>query len=145
VGVVTMATGVLSSLFRRAPPAAPLIHVPFTAATNPYRCKRTWPPEFSQLSRKHQFRLERRYRRRTKLKWARPTWTKVTTLAQWGTILFVLVYGVLYLDMSVEGQEQGTPFDAIRRWYREQIAELGGARMQDGQAREREGAVGQKG
>ncbi|OTA38914.1 hypothetical protein BTJ68_01422 [Hortaea werneckii EXF-2000] len=98
-----MASGIFASLFRRAPqaPANP-IHFPYTAATNPFAAKRTWPPDFSKLSKQHQFRLERRYRRRTKLKWARPNWTKAVKLTQWGTILFVCVYGALYLDMGQE-------------------------------------------
>lgn len=56
------------------------------ALSNPYKAKRPWPPNFSQLSQKHQFQLERRYRRRAKLKWARPGWMKFTKVAQWGTI-----------------------------------------------------------
>lgn len=82
---------------------------PFTGETNPYRCQRTWPPDFSKLSTKHQFRLERRYRRRAKLKWARPNWVKGVKLAQWGSIIFVAVYGILFLDTG-NGQ---TPFDGV--------------------------------
>ncbi|KAK2797123.1 hypothetical protein FQN50_009314 [Emmonsiellopsis sp. PD_5] len=48
--------------------------------TNPYRAKRTWPPDMSKLSPKQQFRIERKYRRRAKLKWARPQWAKWTKL-----------------------------------------------------------------
>ncbi|GAB7362554.1 hypothetical protein MBLNU230_g2871t1 [Neophaeotheca triangularis] len=88
----------------------------YNIANNPFRAKRTWPPDFSKLSQKHQFRLERRYRRRAKLKWARPTWVKTTKLAQWGIILFVVTYGVLFMEVD-KGK---TPFDGIREWYREQ-------------------------
>lgn len=55
----------------------------FTAETNPYKAKHPWPPEFANLSEKHQFRLERRYKRRAKLKWARPRLMVATKLAQW--------------------------------------------------------------
>ena len=55
-------------------------------ASNPYRAKKIWPPDFEKLSAKHQFRLERRYRRRAQLKWSRPGWTKAMKLAQWGGI-----------------------------------------------------------
>jgi hypothetical protein len=48
--------------------------------------KRTWPPDMTKLSPKHQFRLERKYRRRAALKYARPKWTKATKLAQGGAI-----------------------------------------------------------
>ncbi|KAK4547965.1 hypothetical protein LTR36_010684 [Oleoguttula mirabilis] len=117
-----MASQLFATLFRRAPqvPGANAIKFPFTAETNPYRSKRTWPPDFTKLSQKHQFRLERRYRRRTKLKWARPTWKKVTKLTQWGSILFVVVYGVGWLDMSGgregEGDER-TVWEEVRRWW----------------------------
>lgn len=81
----------------------------YNIANNPFRAKRTWPPDFSKLSQKHQFRLERRYRRRAKLKWARPTWVKTTKLAQWGIILFVVTYGVLFMEVD-KGK---TPFDGV--------------------------------
>lgn len=55
-------------------------------AFNPFKAKRKWPPDFSKLSEKHQFRLERKYRRRSKLKFARPRWMKATKLVQWGLI-----------------------------------------------------------
>jgi hypothetical protein len=55
--------------------------------TNPYKAKRLWPPDFSKISPKHQFRLERRYKRRAKLKWARPRWTKAVKIAQTGSII----------------------------------------------------------
>lgn len=103
-------SGLFAGLFRRAPQTPAIVpKFPFTAETNPYRCKRTWPPDFAQLSTKHQFRLERRYRRRSKLKWARPNWTKFVKLAQSGSIIFVLIYGVLF--MQVDGQK--TPFDGV--------------------------------
>lgn len=103
-------SGLFAGLFRRAPQTPAIVpKFPFTAETNPYRCKRTWPPDFTQLSTKHQFRLERRYRRRSKLKWARPNWTKFVKLAQSGSIIFVLIYGVLF--MQVDGQK--TPFDGV--------------------------------
>ncbi|KEQ83727.1 hypothetical protein D6D02_05198 [Aureobasidium pullulans] len=96
------------TLMRRAA-AAPK----FDFARNPYKSKRTWPPDFTKLSQKHQFRLERRYRRRAKLKWARPTWTKFVKLSTWATISFVVVYGVLFMETD----ERGTVFDTIRDYY----------------------------
>jgi len=56
----------------------------FDFERNPYKAKRTWPPDFTKLSEKHQFRLERRYKRRAQLKWARPNWMIGTKLAQYG-------------------------------------------------------------
>ncbi|KAF7184999.1 hypothetical protein HII31_13622 [Pseudocercospora fuligena] len=116
----------LAGLFKSAPQTPEFApQFPYAIENNPYQCKRTWPPDFTQLSQKHQFRLERRYRRRAKLKWARPNWTKGVKLAQWGSIVFVCVYGVLYLDVG-NGQ---TPFDGIRQAYKEQFA--GHARARD--------------
>ncbi|KAH8687395.1 hypothetical protein BGZ60DRAFT_364279 [Tricladium varicosporioides] len=75
-----------STLIRRSiqqniPQKVPYIY------SNPYKAKRLWPPDFQKIDRKHQFRLERRYRRRAKLKWARPRWTKAVKLVQLGSIV----------------------------------------------------------
>lgn len=66
----------------------------------PYKAKRPWPPDMSKLSSKHQFRLERRYRRRAKLKYARPAWAKWTKLVQWGSIGCALFSFFLLLLLS---------------------------------------------
>ncbi|MCJ1480460.1 hypothetical protein MMC06_000615 [Schaereria dolodes] len=87
---------------------------------NPYKAQRLWPPDFSQIDTKHQFRLERRYRRRAKLKWARPRWTKAVKLAQWGSGIFVLGYGVLYMDW---GREH-TPLRGIRKWFHDRTSSI---------------------
>ncbi|KAF2721013.1 hypothetical protein K431DRAFT_206785, partial [Polychaeton citri CBS 116435] len=110
--------------------AAPSRAFALTVENNPYQCKRTWPPDFTKLSQKHQFRLERRYRRRAKLKWARPTWTKSVKLAQWASIIGVLIYGVLYMEVGEKGEE-ATPFDTIRAWYKQQVGSLE-AQREDG-------------
>ncbi|KAL4865854.1 hypothetical protein BDV12DRAFT_173808 [Aspergillus spectabilis] len=78
---------------------------------SPYLPKRTWPPDLSKLSPKHQFRLERKYRRRAALKYARPKWTKATKLAQWGGIGFVLLYALLFMEWDERG---GKGIDELR-------------------------------
>ncbi|KAH7064933.1 hypothetical protein B0J12DRAFT_18898 [Macrophomina phaseolina] len=100
----------------------------FDIHNNPYKAKRLWPPDFSKLPPKHQFRLERKYRRRSQLKWARPRWNKFVKLAQWATISFVVVYGVLFMDWRDEVQAKGRsrdanaqPFQGIRDWYRRTV------------------------
>ncbi|KAJ5089646.1 hypothetical protein N7532_008330 [Penicillium argentinense] len=75
-----------------------------------YQPKRQWPPDMSKLSPKHQFRLERKYRRRAALKYARPKFIKTVTLVQWGVIGFVAIYAVLFMDWDTKD----TPFDGIR-------------------------------
>ena len=64
----------------------------FDINNNPYRAKKVWPPDFSKLSTKYQFKLERKYRRRAKLAWARPRWTKFTKLTQWGISICRLMF-----------------------------------------------------
>ncbi|KAK5112030.1 hypothetical protein LTR62_004564 [Meristemomyces frigidus] len=124
----------LTALFRRTPAISErALAFPFTAETNPYRAQRSWPPDFSQLSSKHQFRLERRYRRRTKLKWARPNWKKGVTLVQWASILFVAGYGVLYLDFIDKGTglPRTTVMDELRAWLKEQMSTEGTGRRKE--------------
>ena len=125
----------LTTLFRRAPQASENTpRFPYNIQNNPYQCKRQWPPDFTELSQKHQFQLERRYRRRSKLKYARPNWNKGVQLAQWGAILFVVTYGVFYLRVEDvvpkrAGEEGGgTVFDGFRTWYGGQVDGLKGSR-----------------
>lgn len=72
----------IPTLIRRAVQENPVPYI----YRNQYKAKRTWPPDFSKLSPRHQFRLERRYRRRTKLKWARPRWTKAVKITQLASV-----------------------------------------------------------
>ncbi|TQB69781.1 hypothetical protein MPDQ_001363 [Monascus purpureus] len=67
----------------------------------------------SKLSPKHQFRLERKYRRRAALKYARPKWTKATKILQWGIIGFIIVYAVLFMEWD----ERGNPFEDFRKSF----------------------------
>ena len=65
------------------------------ASRNSNKAQRLWPPDFSKMDPKHQFRLERRYRRRTKLAFLRPKWTKGVKLAQYGSIACMDVFYIL--------------------------------------------------
>lgn len=47
-----------------------------------FKPKKVWPPDFSKLSEKEQFRFERKYKRRVKLATMRPRWDKYVKLAQ---------------------------------------------------------------
>jgi len=110
---------------RRLAKAAPKLAV----HNNPYQAQKQWPPDFSKLHPKHQFRFERKYRRRSKLKWARPRWTKAVKLAAWGScgcecclgfkehtliaLLVVLVYGVLFMDWGEMAGRDVKPFAGV--------------------------------
>ena len=82
----------------------------FNAINNPYRARKTWPPDFGNLHPKHQFHYEKTYRRRMKLKYARPRWVKATKIVQWGSIYGIFFYWIFFLE--VEG-ENVTPFDVV--------------------------------
>jgi hypothetical protein len=104
----------LLSFFRK--PSPPI--EPFDFARNPYRAKKSWPPDFQKLSPKEQFRFEKKFRRRNKLAWARPRWMKFTKLVQWGLIGSFTVYSILFYDWErKEGDPE--PFEGVRRWVRE--------------------------
>ncbi|KAL4937936.1 hypothetical protein BDV06DRAFT_202025 [Aspergillus oleicola] len=97
-----------------AEPESPFEHPSAEGAYySPYKPKRQWPPDMSKLSPKHQFRLERKYRRRAALKYARPKWVKATKLVQWGAIGFVLVYALLFMEWDERG---GKPIEELRTY-----------------------------
>ncbi|PUU78739.1 hypothetical protein B9Z19DRAFT_1114817 [Tuber borchii] len=78
-----------------------------------YKAKKPWPPDFSLLSQKHQFRLERRYRRRMKLKFARPRLQKVVKLAQGVIISTLAIWAVFINDWGERGNR---PVQPLRDW-----------------------------
>jgi hypothetical protein len=82
---------------------------------NPYKAKHPWPPEFSSLSQKEQFRLERKYRRRAKLAYTRPRWQKTVKLAQWSLGSFVVIYGVFFYEWDTARDEKHEPFHWVSR------------------------------
>lgn len=117
-----------STLVRRtAQKADPIPYI----YTNTFKARRLWPPDFSKINPKHQFRLERKYKRRAKLKWARPRWTKAVKIVQMGSILcgysvgcweglvlmliVITVYGVLFLDWNnaAQGSSEHKPFEGV--------------------------------
>lgn len=91
---------------------------PFDFARNKYHVKKKWPPNFRALTEKQQFRFERKFKRRVKLKSMRPVWDKWIRVAQWSMISFIVVYGVLFHDfrkdpMNPRPGEQ--PFEGLRQ------------------------------
>lgn len=100
----------VKSLFGWKPQTPAAKPAPFHIHNNPYRARKKWPPDFRTMHPKQQFHFEKTYRRRVKLKWARPTWTKWTKLLQHTLITFTIIYFVFICD-PVHGQ--GTPFDGV--------------------------------
>ncbi|KAL2819536.1 hypothetical protein BJX63DRAFT_428751 [Aspergillus granulosus] len=105
---------------------------------SPYKPKRTWPPDMTKLSPKHQFRLERKYRRRAALKYARPKWTKATKLAQGGAIGFVILYALLFMEWDERG---ASPIEEFRTYIFGSIKDAFSAPPSPASMRRPEGSV----
>ena len=105
-------TAIKTVLGIKPKPAADYVPAQFNVYNNPYRARKKWPPNFKILHPKHQFRYEKTYRRRMKLKYARPRWTKATKLVQWGLIYGTMFYWVFLMEMGPDGKH-GTPFDNV--------------------------------
>jgi hypothetical protein len=73
---------------------------PFNFTRNRYRAKKHWPPNLRELTEKQQFRFERKFKRRLRLKSIKPQWQKWTKIVQWSLIGFVIVHGVLFHDFA---------------------------------------------
>jgi hypothetical protein len=90
---------------------------PFNFALNRYKAKKHWPPNLRVLTEKQQFRFERKFKRRLRLKSIKPQWNRWTKIVQWNLIGFVVVYGVLFHDFAKDpmNPRQGEqPFRALR-------------------------------
>lgn len=102
------------------PPANPSR---FSIHNNPYRARKKWPPNFETLHPKQQFHFEKTYRRRAKLKWARPNWHRWTKLLQNTMLITTVIYFVFILEPS---HGEGTPFDGFRVWFFGKMRRLAG-------------------
>ena len=106
----------LARLLGRAPKST---LPPFNFALNRFKAKKHWPPNLRELTEKQQFRFERKFKRRLRLKSIKPQWQKWTKIVQWSLISFVVVHGVLFHDfakdpMNPRPGEQ--PFKALRAY-----------------------------
>ncbi|KAH7090799.1 hypothetical protein FB567DRAFT_590173 [Paraphoma chrysanthemicola] len=105
--------GLFRRLFGRERSTLP----PFDFARNRFRAQRKWPPNLRELTERQQFRFERKFKRRIRLKALRPKWNKWVKVTQWSIISFIVVYGVLFHDfakdpMNPRPGEQ--PFKGVR-------------------------------
>jgi hypothetical protein len=105
-----------SWLTPRPPPPPPK---GFDFANNRFPAHTAWPPAFNDLTPKERFNLEKRFRRRSKLKWARPRWNRNLLLIQWVSIVGVVWYGAFYMDWSTFRKKDDSPewVKGMRRWY----------------------------
>lgn len=88
--------GLFRRLFGRERSTLP----PFDFARNRFHVRKKWPPNLRQLTEHQQFRFERKFKRRIRLKAIRPQWNKWVKITQWSLISFVIVYGVLFHDFA---------------------------------------------
>jgi hypothetical protein len=102
----------------RSPPKPPL--KPYDFSKNLYPAHTSWPPNFADLTQKEQFRFERKFKRRSKLKWARPIWNRNLALLQWGMMITVVGYCVFGLDWENgnEADTQSRWVSNVQNWYR---------------------------
>ncbi|KAF2639111.1 hypothetical protein P280DRAFT_470515 [Massarina eburnea CBS 473.64] len=90
---------------------------PFDHTRNRFTAKKHWPPNLRILTYKQQFRFERKFKRRLRLKSIKPLWQKWTKIVQWSMISFVAVYGVLFHDWSKDPMNPRPgeqPFKGVR-------------------------------
>jgi hypothetical protein len=90
---------------------------PFNHARNRFRAKKIWPPNLHEMTEKQQFRFERKFKRRTKLKSIKPMWNKWTKIVQWSIISFIVVHGVLFYDFAndpMNPRKGEQPFQGLR-------------------------------
>ncbi|KZL82531.1 hypothetical protein CI238_02810 [Colletotrichum incanum] len=103
-----------STFVRRAAEAA---GSKLTVFNNPYRTKKVWPPDFTNLSPQSQLRFEKKYKRRLALVYARPRWNKAVKLAQLATVLGFLGYTFFFSELEFFGKEY-RPSEEIRKRFR---------------------------
>lgn len=93
---------------------------PFNFARNRYPAKKKWPPNLRELTERQQFRFERKFKRRLRMKSIKPTWNKWVKIVQWTLIGGITVYTFLFYDfaedpMNPRPGEQ--PFQGLREKF----------------------------
>ena len=94
---------------------------PFDFSRIRYRAKKQWPPNLRELTERQQFRFERKFKRRLRLKSIKPMWQKWTKILQWSLIGFVVVYGVFFHDFAndkLNPRPGEQPFKGLRAWMK---------------------------
>lgn len=84
--------------FRRIAQAAKEPAKRLAIENNPYKTRKVWPPNFSELSPQQQLRFEKKYKRRIFLASHSPKWDKAVRVVR-----FVMVSGLQLLVPSWEG------------------------------------------
>ncbi|QUC23980.1 uncharacterized protein UV8b_08221 [Ustilaginoidea virens] len=83
-------------------------------ASNPYKARKVWPPDFKELNHAQQLRFEKKYKRRVLLAGRSPRWEKGVKLAQLATIAAALVWLLFYSEFEWWGK-QYKPSEEMRK------------------------------
>ncbi|KAI5920389.1 hypothetical protein F4810DRAFT_436392 [Camillea tinctor] len=83
-----------------------------------YPPKKVWPPDFSRLSPKDQFRLERKYKRRLRVATARPRWDRLMRMAQLVGVTSVGVYCLFFMNWDTDGKTGEGVQNRLRGMFR---------------------------
>ncbi|RDA93156.1 hypothetical protein CP533_3182, partial [Ophiocordyceps camponoti-saundersi (nom. inval.)] len=76
-----------------------------TVIRNPYKAKKVWPPNFSELSCQQQLRFEKKLKRRLRLAHEKPRWDKAIKLIQFWAIVATIISFLLFSEFEFWGQE----------------------------------------
>ncbi|KAF3219464.1 hypothetical protein TWF106_002187 [Orbilia oligospora] len=86
-----------------------------SSSSTPYHhplLRRSWPPDLSKMSPSDRYRLERKYKRRVRIRGQHPAnWMRFTGTLQLLTITVLPAYMVLIMDWPMEH-----PFGPVREW-----------------------------
>ena len=99
------------------PPKNPL--PPFNFKRLRFPSKTRWPPQLHELTDHQQFRFERKFKRRLRMKAVDENWNNNVKVATWGIISSVVIYTVFIHDF-VKDPNNPKPdelvFEGVRGW-----------------------------
>lgn len=99
------------------PPANTL--PPFNFRRNRYPAKTQWPPVLRNLSHHQQFRFERKFKRRLRMKAVDEQWNRNVGVFMWSVISFIVIYSVFFHDFRkdpLNPRPDEEVFEPVRRW-----------------------------
>ncbi|KAF2655945.1 hypothetical protein K491DRAFT_576072, partial [Lophiostoma macrostomum CBS 122681] len=92
---------------------------PFNFARNRYRAQTQWPPVLRNLPHRQQFRFERKFKRRLRMKAVDEVWNRWVGVGMWSIIGFIVVYSVFFHDFRKDKNNprpEEEVFETPRRW-----------------------------
>ncbi|KAK6504632.1 hypothetical protein TWF481_006571 [Arthrobotrys musiformis] len=122
----------------------PIIPTMSSSASTPNHplLRRSWPPDLSKMSPSDRYRLERKYKRRVRIRGQHPVaWMRFTGTLQLLTVTVLPAYMVLIMDWPM-----AHPFGPLREWMWNKIDGFSkgtfGGRLDRGKATDENGGMG---